>query len=364
MKKLLFINGLIFVLLIFISELILGDWKKTFFKLNHLNTIPTLIKDRTITYDAKEIYGVKDSVIITYIRDKEGYRSKSNTNEKKIILTIGGSTTDQRYVSEGETWQDYLDKLIPKYDFINGGLDGQSTFGHLVSIKNWHSLDLKNHNVHGIMYYIGANDGRLLNEKLNSYDRTENTLSLINSTLNNNSFFYKKIKKIRAQVKAYISYKNGRFTNAAHKRRKIDFLNENKGVYFKVSNEKKYPYYEELFRNLLNKSLASFPEVKVFVVQQQLPGCVFNSENDGYDLHPYNDKDLISRTNNTCRDLAAVFLAQNKVLREKAFSKNVFQIPMYLDKIIDKNDVYDYVHTTNLGSKKISEYLKSTNLIK
>ena len=56
-----------------------------------------------------------------------------------LVLTIGGSTTDQRYVNEGATWQDNLDRLIPKYDFINGGIDGQSSYGHLISMRLWHS---------------------------------------------------------------------------------------------------------------------------------------------------------------------------------------------------------------------------------
>ena len=32
-----------------------------------------------------------------------------------------------------------------KYDFINGGVDGQSSYGHMQSIKEWHSKYLKQH---------------------------------------------------------------------------------------------------------------------------------------------------------------------------------------------------------------------------
>ena len=76
------------------------------------------------------------STKIIYSRDKLGYRSRSKNSNRAIVLTIGGSTTDQRHVSEGETWQDVLDNMNPKYDFVNGGISDHSTYGHLVAIKN------------------------------------------------------------------------------------------------------------------------------------------------------------------------------------------------------------------------------------
>ena len=54
----------------------------------------------------------------------------------KGILTIGGSTTDQRFVSDGYTFQDYLYiNLNKEFKIYNGGVDGQSTLGHIYSIK-------------------------------------------------------------------------------------------------------------------------------------------------------------------------------------------------------------------------------------
>ena len=107
------------------------------------SSFPGLIKNTTIKYDARIIYRSNKEVPISYTRDLNGYRSKESNSKKKIILTIGGSTTDQRYVTDGETWQDYLDDTLPMFDFINGGIDGQSTYGHIAAIKSWHSNVLK-----------------------------------------------------------------------------------------------------------------------------------------------------------------------------------------------------------------------------
>ena len=89
-------------------------------------------------YDASAIYKTNTPYLINYQRDKDCYRSKDNQEKnsegKEIVLTIGGSTTDQRFVKEGDTFQDLLDqKYNNKYDFINGGVDGQSTVTEIIS---------------------------------------------------------------------------------------------------------------------------------------------------------------------------------------------------------------------------------------
>ena len=94
------------------------------------NYIPItgVIRDRVLEYDARLIYKSDKKVPRKYIRDSKGYRSRSINSLKQIVLTKGGSTTDQRYVTEGNTWQDILDSSIPEYDFIKGGIDGDSYF--------------------------------------------------------------------------------------------------------------------------------------------------------------------------------------------------------------------------------------------
>ena len=91
--------------------------------------IPNLICNKKIVYDVTHLY--KKTVLILKVitfRDENCYRSFENKNLKNILV-IGGSTTDQRYINEGETFQDILDKKFDgKYDFINAGVDGQSSY--------------------------------------------------------------------------------------------------------------------------------------------------------------------------------------------------------------------------------------------
>lgn len=57
------------------------------------------------------------------------------------ILTIGGSTTECLFLSDGKTWADELARRIaaerPDAWVNNAGLDGQSTFGHLILLRDF-----------------------------------------------------------------------------------------------------------------------------------------------------------------------------------------------------------------------------------
>ena len=61
-----------------------------------------------------------------------------NTKDVKI-LTVGGSTTDQRYINLDSTFQSILESKINQYIdknicIANAGVDGHTTFGHIYSL--------------------------------------------------------------------------------------------------------------------------------------------------------------------------------------------------------------------------------------
>ena len=121
--------------MILIIEVIFGNWINCLKKGDYKIT-SGLSKNRELIFDRSNLNEDKKSTKIIYSRDKLVYRSRSKNSNKTILLTIGGSTKDQLYVSDGYTWQDHLDKIKPKYDFVNGGISDHSTYGHLVAIKN------------------------------------------------------------------------------------------------------------------------------------------------------------------------------------------------------------------------------------
>lgn len=153
--KILAVNVALLAVGIAALELAFGGWLDSG-KLNRLN----LIRDSRYAYDVSKIYA-DPNPSITYSRDRFGLRGSFSSPAQIDLLTVGGSTTDQRYIRDGETWQDVLERRFKEANatvvVANAGVDGQSTHGHIKNFEWWFS------NVHGlqpeyILYYVGIND--------------------------------------------------------------------------------------------------------------------------------------------------------------------------------------------------------------
>ncbi len=351
--KLLTINSLVFFSFIFGIELFLGNWLRGAFMASENVQIPNLLKDIEIKYDVRWIYSSTKPLVVKYNRDKNGYRSKYETNEKKIILTIGGSTTDERFVTEGETWQDNLDKEFPKYDFINGGVDGQSSFGHVQSIRFWHSKALESENVEAVLFYVGINDRHLLENNLNMFDTPQFKKDYVKNLLMDNSFFFKKTYSLKQKLDFLFDLNRKNYDLlSTYNSRKKDFLK--KGIIYELDEEfdfSKYLFYKKIFKSLIFDTRKYFPKSKILLIQQQIPGCNFISEKVVSDRHP-------SKNSNYCIDLLKVYQIQNEIIKDLEID-NFEVFPMYLKSVLEDGDIYDYIHTNKKGSKKFSNYLKT-----
>ena len=73
--------------------------------LNHLN----IRKNVNIEF-SHNLYN--DDKTIYYKKDAHGFRGDYLKTSGINILTLGGSTTEQVYISEGKTWQDILQNLF------------------------------------------------------------------------------------------------------------------------------------------------------------------------------------------------------------------------------------------------------------
>ena len=98
---------------------------------------------------------------INYVKDAYGFRGRTKPISKIDILTVGGSTTDERYLNLADTWSEQLElnfKGIDKnIDVVNAGIDGQSTFGHVWNFKNWFRK-IDEFSVKYILFLIGFNE--------------------------------------------------------------------------------------------------------------------------------------------------------------------------------------------------------------
>jgi hypothetical protein len=94
--------------------------------------------------------------IVIYVRDRYGLRGSERDIDTIELATVGGSTTDQRLISEGETWQDVI-RLLSGIHITNAGDDGLSSSGHVVALIEWlHRLPALHPRFY--LHYIGIND--------------------------------------------------------------------------------------------------------------------------------------------------------------------------------------------------------------
>lgn len=136
-------------------ELIFGAWLDT----RHLNRL-NILKDRVYKRDVSSLYESANP-LITYTRDRYGLRGSYGSPGNIRILTVGGSTTDQRNLRDGETWQAVLQRRFAQAGLAvavaNAGVDGQSSFGHIANFKWWFP-DIPGLAPEFILFYVGLND--------------------------------------------------------------------------------------------------------------------------------------------------------------------------------------------------------------
>jgi len=131
------------------------------------NPIPTRIKGEGIVLPINEKSIISNQRLpklestIVHTKNEIGFRGESPPDDlSKItsVITVGGSTTESFYLSDGKTWTDLLGKALSvEFDdcwINNAGLDGHSTFGHQILLAN-HIVKLK---PKAVIFLVGIND--------------------------------------------------------------------------------------------------------------------------------------------------------------------------------------------------------------
>jgi lysophospholipase L1-like esterase len=98
---------------------------------------------------------------IVHSKNSLGFRgpdAPANFTEHLTIIIVGGSTSECCYLSDGKAWPHHLgNRLSQSFDRLwvnNAGLDGNSTFGHTVLMRDY-ITDLK---PKVVVFLVGIND--------------------------------------------------------------------------------------------------------------------------------------------------------------------------------------------------------------
>ena len=145
MRRLRISVGWILLIALFIvsAELLMGSWLSKDKGLRQLN-IPHSVR---WSYDVSNLYEYPGYT--NYTRDAFGLRGSFSSPDQIAILTVGSSTTDNRMVTDGETWQDILQmSLFSEGETLfvaNAGVNNYTVVGSIKSFEQWFPLipDLK-----------------------------------------------------------------------------------------------------------------------------------------------------------------------------------------------------------------------------
>jgi hypothetical protein len=336
--KRLALSGFVFVLGLIAIELIFGNWLSSD-RLNKLN----VIRETQFVYDVSDLYGPPGKRIL-YQRDKYGLRGIYGSPENIEVLTVGGSTTDQRYITEGETWQDVLKSEFSaegrSIAMANAGIDGQTTLGHIRNFDWWYPT-IPDLHPKWFLFYVGVNDF------YNEDDNSELNDSGLSARIRERSALYYLYRTIRGLYRV----KRAGIAHRAVDLHSVKWTDQPlQSNYRGLMNYGLRAYAERL--RILASKVRALGGTPIFVTQatrryKLREGSVWGStETTFYGSTPVNGVDcyymlqlLNQRTMEVCRETGSVCI---DLANEVSF---------------EDDDFYDYYHNSPNGAAKIGRYL-------
>ncbi|TWI83510.1 GDSL-like lipase/acylhydrolase family protein [Lacibacter cauensis] len=292
---------------------------------------------------------------ICYSRNALGFRGPMPTDSiQKLnsIITVGGSTTECRFLSDSTTWPFLLgEKLkdsIPNLWVNNAGIDGHSTFGHLLLMKEYISKLKPKY----VLLLTGVNDVEtekpeqfdLMNENKLQYGSVKAFIkSLLNKTEIGATVF--QLYNIRSAYKKGLIHKDVDFKQLRDTTYTTAYIQE------AIARQKNHLIgYHSRLQEII--SICKANQIQpILLTQPSLYGS-YTDSTTGIKM------DLKFHESNPGKNN----LLQEQVLEEynnvvRAFSTQVTVID--LAKLMPKNTLYyyDFIHFNKQGAAKVAEIL-------
>jgi lysophospholipase L1-like esterase len=329
------------------------------------NPFQARIKGNRIVLLTNKQYQIKNDVIptldpvVTVTRNSLGFRGPDPPPDfarKLSIVTIGGSTTQCFFLSDDKTWTARLaadlDTTFHDLWVNNAGLDGHSTYGHLVLLED---QIVKLHPKVAI-FLIGANDVGRDPEVEFDAENVKGSVSFHSPTAFVKSLSpYSEVASLVAGLyRSANAYKHGLM------HQKIDLKDFHPTGLLPPGTEEKYlgeyasPHYlagyEDRIRKLISVSRSNQIE-PVLVTQPLLEGPAIDDVT-GVNLGTIEVGP--NRSGKMAWDLQEVY---NDVTRRVGSEQNVQVIDLARRLPKTSRYFYDFVHFTNAGAQAVADIL-------
>ena len=333
-----------FLLIILLFELVNGFWfssklEKELLKINALYNI-------NIEIDPNDYY--ESNKKIAYTRNQFGFRDNCDGPNKIDMISIGGSTTDQRYIDFENTFQKKLQNRLEESKInlciSNAGVDGHTSLGHVLSLENWFPL-IENFKPKYYFLYIGINDAVFIGQNNQQKDEKNNFLAYLKFKIKQNSYLYWFYNKF----KNYFMQYDNKFGILAHKKNIKNF--------YEYSSQKTNKHFENdliknslQFRKNFSKILESIKDSKSNAICLTQPHRFLKNNLGIKNAFKYNERYLNGK------DLDFSLQLINQHIKELCQKNNAIFLDTG-DLNFEEDDFYDFVHLNNKGNAKLADFL-------
>ena len=308
--------------------------------------------NRTFTFHNLHIPGL--DTLITVRNNHLGFRGPdlpADLSNHLSIIAVGGSTTECRFISEGEDWVSLLSNgLNNKIDqpvwINNAGLAGNSTFGHRILMQQHVSKIQPDY----ALFLIG------INEILRSDDFNDDLAIQTNRTFSKQDWLKKNseialiVNNIRRSIKAY-TIESGHGRKALELESRKHNVVDYKEIANALRNHKIFTTnYQERLRLLLQETKNH--AIKPIVMTQPLLYGTSMDEQTGVDLAT-----VSSRFEYGTR-YWQILEQYNEVTRTVCQELNIPLIDLACLMPKNSSYFYDSMHFTKKGAVKVSEIVE------
>lgn len=345
--KLVAINVLVLAVLIVPVELIFGTWIRPM-GLQDLKRFSIPIGAQ-FEFDASSLYGGGSGpLLVRYSRDAWGLRGSHRTLGEIDVLTVGGSTTEQRYLDEGATWQDVAQSRLAELGkplvLANAGVDGQSSVGHIFNFDSWFPL-LAGLQPEVVLFYVGANDVMRLEQRASFDSSVDATSWRVRSAT------YQLLRTVRSNLRARSA---GLFHGKGRSLTDEDFTSQGQ-LSAQQRDEVTNRIVESFLHNVetLRQRSQAFGARPVFMTQTAA----------GWNANPSSPSRGVKHTVTifgvavNYADVSFVHQALNRRLIAYCKANGVACFDLASEVAFGAADYYDFLHNTPAGAAKIGEYL-------
>jgi lysophospholipase L1-like esterase len=331
-------NAAILVVLLAAIELVFGTWLSE-------ESLARLAIKRNIrdVHDVNQLYSSQEP--IRFIRDRFGLRGRYGSPDDIDILAVGGSTTNERYVSEGETWTSRLARLLAEADIplkiANAGHDGHSTLAHIRSFDAWFPK-IPGLRPRYVLVYVGINDvavhlGAEQSAKTLEYSDPWRRLR---KYITHNSAIAGLYMSLRGYIDArrmQVVHQPGFDWSA------VNWTGAPTAVELPADLAARVAAYRRRLEQL-NARVKDFGSVPIYVTQIRCSTGIVDGKQ-----HWVTDKGEIG--------IQRQLLAFDEEMVRFCADSGEICVPLHREFTFEPGDCYDYVHTTDRGAARVADYL-------